>query len=57
MNIHPARFVSFGLLLALTTLVPGHAFSFGFNGVGSAPCSTATQNLVGSFSSSKAQYL
>lgn len=57
MNIHRARLVAFGLVLALTTLVPGHAFSLGFNGVGSAPCSTATQNLAGSFSSNKAQYL
>ncbi len=43
----------FALLVALTSL----SFGLGFNGVGSAPCSTATQNVVGSFSSGKAQYL
>lgn len=57
MTIHRARCLAFGLGLVMTVLVPGHAFSLGFTGVGSAPCSTATQNLVGSFSSTKAQYL
>lgn len=37
--------------------VPTAALSLGFNGVGSAPCSDSTHNIVGSFSSSKATYL
>ena len=57
MNVCRSQLLSFSVGLLIAVTLPTHAFSLGFNGVGSAPCSTATQNLVGSFSSTKAQYL
>lgn len=57
MNVCRSHLLSFSVGLLIAVTLPTHAFSLGFNGVGSAPCSTATQNLVGSFSSTKAQYL
>lgn len=57
MNVWRSCLFSFNLGLLVVVTLPTHAFSLGFNGVGSAPCSTATQNIVGSFSSNKAQYL
>lgn len=49
--------VALGVVLVLVGGIPALTFGFGFNGVGSAPCDNATQNLVGSFSSNKSQYL
>ena len=49
--------VALGIGLLVVLGMSSLSFGLGFNGVGSAPCSTATQNLVGSFSASKAQYL
>ena len=43
--------------LVLIVALASMCFGFGFNGVGSAPCSSATQQMVGSFSSTKAQYV
>lgn len=58
MNVWRRRHaVTLGTGLALVVALASLSFGLGFNGVGSAPCSTATQNLVGTFSSSKAQYL
>lgn len=57
MNLCRAHFLSFSIGFLILVTLPTHAFALGFNGVGSAPCDTATQNLVGTFSSGKAQYL
>ncbi len=57
MNPSRVHFLSFSIGLLIVVTLPTRAFSLGFNGVGSAPCGTATQNLVGTFSSGKAQYL
>lgn len=57
MNMWHRNGMILGAGLALVVALASLSFGLGFNGVGSAPCSSATQQMVGSFSSSKAQYV
>lgn len=49
------------LVLAITcvspVLIPTVGFTLGFNGIGTAPCGSITQNIAGSFSSGRAHYV
>jgi hypothetical protein len=56
MNAYRSHVLSFSIGCFIVTGMPIHALSLGLNVVGTAPCGTATQNLVGHFSSSGAQY-